>query len=151
MSATTDNPYQSPSIVPDDSSTLRSPTVDWKAVLRRWEILRLPYNMLVGLVGLLMLTMFPASFLPNAIVLTLCYGIGANLMYLLGPATELYLNWVVDAWENRLVPNWVAEFVRSGYLTAFLFVGGTLFSVGLTLFVGIGEAAWANHQAHQIG
>ena len=61
-------------------------------------------------------------------------------MYLLGPVAELYLNWFVDVWENRLVPGWVAGFVRSRYLTALLFVGGSLFSVGLTLLLGLAEA-----------
>ena len=67
-------------------------------------------------------------------------GICANAMYLLGPVTEMYLNWFVDAWEGRLVPRWLAGFVRSRYTTGLLFAGGCLFSVVLTLAIGLGEA-----------
>jgi hypothetical protein len=60
-------------------------------------------------------------------------------MYLLGPVTEMYLNWFVDAWEGRLVPQWLAGFVRSRYTTGLLFAGGCLFSVLLTLAIGLSE------------
>ena len=68
-------------------------------------------------------------------------------MYLLGPVIELYLNWFVDAWENRFVPRWLARFVRSRYVTALLFIAGTLFSVAVTLVIGLG-AAFAPHINH---
>jgi hypothetical protein len=137
-----ENPYQSPqtaSVVSLSSSAL--PTqVDWKSILKRWELLRLPYNAIVGLAGVFSLAMFPQAILPRVGGGIIAYGILANVMYLLGPVTELYLNWFLDAWEGRFVPRPVARFVRSRFLTALLFGGGSLFSVGLTLAVGLGGA-----------
>ena len=143
VTAASENPYQSPPFVVDDASAaMRSADTDWKAVLRRWEILRVAYNVLVGATGLLTLMRFPSLSL-DTIFLAVIYGLCANVMYLLGPATELYLRWFAEAWEGRLVPEWVVDFARSRGLTGLLFVGGTLFAVGLTLIVGLVEAAWA--------
>jgi len=139
VTAPTDNPYESPQTVSADlSSPGERAEVNWKSILKRWEILRIPYNLVVGLVGLLALALIPLS--PNEIVGAVIYGLCANVMYLLGPVTELYLNWFVDAWESRLVPRWLARFVRSRYLTAFLFTAGTLFSVAVTLVIGVAGA-----------
>ena len=138
MTLSNDNPYQSPQTVDAEYGRRQSPVqVDWRSILKRWEILRIPYNLIVGLTGLLTLAMIPPSLLSNAVGGALVYGLVANVMYLLGPITELYLDWFVDAWEDRFVPGWVARFVRSRYLTALLFVGGSLFSVGLTLAIGL--------------
>jgi hypothetical protein len=136
MTVSTENPYQSPQTVIAEPRQ-SPPQIDWKSILKRWEILRIPYNLIVGLAGLLTLAMIPPSLLPHAVGEAIVYGLVANVMYLLGPVTELYLNWFVDAWEDRSVPEWVARFVRSAYLTALLFVGGSLFSVGLTLLIGV--------------
>jgi hypothetical protein len=139
VTAPTDNPYQSPQTVSGDASSLGKPSeVNWKSILKRWEILRIPYNLVVGVVGLLALALVPFS--PTTIGGAIIYGLGANVMYLLGPIAELYLNWFVDAWENRFVPRWLARFVRSRYVTALLFTAGTLFSVAVTLVIGIGAA-----------
>lgn len=140
MTELNENPYQSPQAVITEHGHWQSPPlVDWKSILKRWEILRIAYNLIIGLTGLLILAMIPPSFLRIAICASIFYGILANAMYLLGPVTELYLNWFVDAWENRIVPRWVGRLVRSRYLTALLFVGGSLFSVGLTLVIGLSE------------
>ncbi len=136
MTASTENPYQSPQAVTAEHRKAVAP-VDWKSILKRWEVLRIPYNLIVGIVGLLTLAMIPLSQLPIAIGEAIVYGIAANVMYLLGPVVELYLNWFVDAWEDRLVPKWVAQFVRSRYIMILLFVGGCLVSVGLTLVIGL--------------
>lgn len=140
MTATTDNPYQSPQTTTADATPLGKPTeVSWKAIAKRWEILRIPFNLMVGLTGLLALALAPIP-VWEAVVGVIVYAFCANVMYLLGPVTEMYLNWFVDAWEGRLVPRWAARFVRSGYLTALLFVVGCLFSVGLTLAIGAAHA-----------
>jgi hypothetical protein len=139
VTAPTENPYQSPQTVSTDPpSPGKSSEFIWKAVLKRWEILRLPYNLVVGVAGLLALALIPFS--PSAIGGAVIYGLCANVMYLLGPITELYLNWFVDAWEKRFVPRWLAGFVRSRYLTALLFTVGTLFSVAVTLVIGLAGA-----------
>jgi len=146
VTASTDNPYQSPEAVSaEPPSPGTAPEFNWKAILKRWELLRLPYNLVVGLAGLLALALIPSS--PGAIGGAIIYGLVANVMYLLGPVTELYLNWFVDAWESRFVPRWLARFVRSRYVTAMLFIAGTLFSVVVTLVIGLG-AAFAPHINH---
>ncbi len=142
MKSPTENPFQPPQTetAAPRPSALPAP-FDWKSVLRRWELLRLPYNLIVGVTGLLGLATVPPPFLLAGLVGADVYGLMANVMYLLGPVTELYLNWFVDAWEGWLVPGWAARFARSCYLTALLFVGGLLFSVGLTLAILLFEMA----------
>jgi len=137
----TDNPYQPPKAVTADMSPSgKSAEVSWKQIAKRWEILRLPYNLFVGPAGLPALAMIPTLMWADVIVGAVAYGLCANVMYLLGPVTEMYVNWFVDTEEDRFVPRWIIGFVRSRYLTALLFVGGCLFSVGLTLVIGLSEA-----------
>jgi hypothetical protein len=63
-----DNPYQSPRTVDADYGHRQSPAqVDWKPILKRWEVLRIPCNVIVGLSGLLVLAMVPPSFVTDAI------------------------------------------------------------------------------------
>jgi hypothetical protein len=146
VTARTDNPYQSPQTVSADPSSPSMPSeVNWKSILKRWELLRLPYNLIVGLAGLPALALM--GFSPGTIGGAIIYGLVANVMYLLGPVIELYLNWFVDAGESRFVPRWLARFVRSRYVTALLFTAGTLFSVAVTLVIGFG-AAFAPHINH---
>jgi hypothetical protein len=146
MTTSTDNPYQSPQTVSaEPPSPGTSSEVNWKSILKRWELLRIPYNLVVGVVGLLGLALM--GFSPVAIGGAIIYGLGANVMYLLGPITELYLNWFVDAWESRFLPRWMARFVRSRYVTALLFMAGTLFSVVVTVVIGLG-AVFAPHINH---
>jgi hypothetical protein len=134
------NPYQSP-----QASFVRQVVpCNWKAVLKRWEILRFLYNLLVGLAGLLILAMFAGHLSPKAglgyiVVGVAIYGFCANLAYFLGPAAELYMNWIADVWEGRLVPRWACDLIRSHYITMVLFAAGCLFSIGLTLLIGIAE------------
>lgn len=137
MTASQENPYQSPQAVAAEFERQSPAVVDWKSILKHWEILRIPYNLLVGLAGLFVLTTVPSSLLPEAVLEAVVYGLAANVLYLLGPAVELYLNWLVDAWEHRLVPRWIANFVRSPYLLALLFIAGSLFSLALTLVIGL--------------
>ncbi len=141
MTASHNNPYRSPqqvsTVQPSQSEAV---DVGWKQIARRWEILRLLYNVIVGLAGLVTLPVLPGLTWVNAIVGIVVYGICANAMYLLGPVTEMYLNWFVDAWEGRLMPRRLAGFVRSRYITGMLFAGGCLFSVLLTLAIGLSAA-----------
>jgi hypothetical protein len=137
----TQNPYQSPrTITADSQPSVRSVQSDWKLILKRWEVLRFLYNVIVGVAGLPALVMIPVPVLPVAIVGAVMYGFCANVMYLLGPVAELYLNWFVDAWGDQSLPDWVSGFVRSRGLTALLFVAGILFSVGLTLTISLSVA-----------
>jgi len=138
MTMFADNPYQPPQAISAGMASSEKPAeVSWKQIARRWEILRLFYNLILGLAGLLTLDMMPNLMAASVIVGVVAYGFCANVMYLLGPVTEMYLNWIVDSWEGRLVPRWLAGFVRSIYLTGMLFVGGCLLSIGLTLAIGL--------------
>jgi len=149
VTASTDNPYKPPKAVTADTSPSgKSAEVSWKSIAKRWEILRLPFNLIVGLAGLLALAMVPTLTLADVVVGAVAYGLCANVMYLLGPVTEMYLNWFVDVGEDRIVPRWLVAFVRSPYLTALLFIGGSLFSVGLTLMIGLSEAFAAGMADH---
>lgn len=140
MATIANNPYQSPQALSASIGSSDQPAaVSWKQIARRWEILRLVYNLIVGLAGLLSLEMMPNLMAVSALAGGVAFGLCANVMYLLGPITEMYLNWIVDAWEGRLVPRWLAGFVRSIYLTGMLFVAGCLLSVGLTLAIGLSE------------
>ena len=144
MTTPTDNPYESPQTVNADPLSPGKPAeVNWKSILKRWEMLRILYNLVVGLAGLLALAMIPPQSLPywpSAIAGIIFFGFCANVMYFLGPVAELYVNWFVDAWKEQFVPKWMGKFVRSRYLTALMFIAGTLFSVGLTLAIGLAEA-----------
>jgi hypothetical protein len=114
--------------------------VDWKSILKRWETLRLPYNLVVGVSGLPALAMIPSLPLSDAVGGAIIFGLGANVMYFPGPMIELYANWFVDTWEGRIVPRWFTRFVRTHYPTLLLFVTGTLFSVSVTLATGLSAA-----------
>lgn len=138
MTTLTENPYQPPLAVCDASiSSVVPAQVDWKAILRRWELLRIPHNGIVGLAGLVGLAMCPSLSLLGHLDDFIKYAVMTNVLYLLGSAAELYLNWFVDAWELLFVPRSIAQFVRSRYMTMMLFVVGTLISVGLALLVAM--------------
>jgi predicted membrane channel-forming protein YqfA (hemolysin III family) len=100
MATDIDNPYASPPAAPagrpanDEAAQL-----DWKSVLRRWEVLRLPYNLIVGVTGLISLSMF-LSLVPSELILAgiVFYGVGANVCYFCGPIAELYIHWIADTW-----------------------------------------------------
>jgi hypothetical protein len=138
-----DNPYQSPRT--EDSAANAKPISfagrddSWKAVLRRWEILRAPYNLIVGVAGLMALFLMPAISMTDALGGIVAYGLAANVMYLLGPAVELYLRWFAELGQGRIVPPGLQRIVRSRYVTIVLYVCGTAFSFLLTLFIGLAE------------
>ncbi len=133
-----ENPYETPQACTSEPQAARECVpVNWKAIARRWELMRIPYNLLVGLAGLLPLTLVVGQDPVGSIIGAMVYGLCANVMYLLGPITEMYMNWFADVWERRTMPNRVVRFIRTHYVTALLFIGGLLFSVVLTLGGGM--------------
>jgi predicted membrane channel-forming protein YqfA (hemolysin III family) len=86
-----DNPYASPAAAGTQESDEAAP-LDWKSVLQRWEVLRIPYNLIVGVTGLISLSMF-LSLLPSELILAgiVVYGVGANVRYFFGPIAEPYI------------------------------------------------------------
>ena len=102
---------------------------DARAVFWRWERLRLAYNAIVGLLGLVAVAPFvidrfdpsfrygtaPSGGLVLAVVL---YAAAANTCYFLGPLLECYVRWL--GWNSR-------------WLTRILYSLGVLVSVAVTL------------------
>jgi len=138
MATDTDNPYSSPILVPEDAEAIDvSAEVDWKVILRRWELLRILFNGIVGVAGLFSITIFPPLPLEELIAGIVLYGTAANICYFFGPLAQLYINWFASSAGKRLLPKSVRRFCQSAILTWLLFIGGTLFSVGLTLLIGV--------------
>ena len=93
-----------------------------------WEKRRLPYNIAVGTAGLFsmgygsLVALLPPGgglALPP-LILPVVFGVMANVCYLFGPATELFIE---KLWGPRVLPTGPA-----------LFRIGLTFSVGLALF-----------------
>ncbi len=85
------DPYAPPASVDD-------PTIDQRPVLREivlaWEKLRLIYNGLLAVPGILVLVMFiqkDGMPLPVAVISGGMVAAGANICFFLGPLAELYL------------------------------------------------------------
>src|ERR1700749_2035428 len=95
-----ENPFQSPIAAPVDAGL----SVDeLRSVMRRWERLRIVYNLLVGLVGIAVLLMMPTQILAANLIKILpgvvMYGLAANVCYFLGPAGEWYLIFLGFRWR----------------------------------------------------
>jgi hypothetical protein len=136
------NPYASPEPYIAESQSVdeqraRHTANPWKEIARRWERLRIWYNAILHLCGISGFLNDPLYFLQGA-EFALAYAIMANLCYLSGPIAEMYLNWFVDRWEQRL-PGFVVRVGRSTTLTIMLFTLGTLGSALLTLAI-----SWAS-------
>ncbi len=112
---------------------------DAGAAFFRWEKLRIPYNLIVGVVGFVGVIVpwilwllgepdapDPAVSFRRAAIGVVLYGVMANVCYCAGPVVECYLRWLG---------------LRAPRLTAVLFIIGTAFSVLLTGFIGL--VAWA--------
>ena len=135
------NPYSSPA---SDVAPEPIRPESWKAIAWRWEKLRVFYNLAVGVSGIPALvvgvmTNHSIFFMAGG---TLCYAVGANVCYLLGPIGEMYLNWLVDIGERRFVPEFAVRLIRGRYVTAAIWLGGTLGSMALTLLIA-GAAAFS--------
>jgi len=111
-----ENPY---------SASLEPPQLvdayDWRQVIRRWEWLRIAYNLVVGAVGLSVLVSLgkPGNWVVESVV---AYGVAANACYFFGPIAELYLAFWGLRWRGI---GWI------------LFSAGLGFSVLLTVGLGM--------------
>ena len=141
MTNNIDNPYESPQASPVVSAVMnRTTPVEWKSIAKRWELLRIPYNVLVGLAGLVTLMTFSGISWMELVEGAVVFGICANVLYMLGPIAEMYLNWIVDLGEARYVPRRLVRLIRSRWPTTLMFILGILFAVGLTLMIGLDQA-----------
>ena len=130
------NPYQPPLTAEVVLSRDGSPAEPWKSIARRWERLRVLYNALLFLAGLPALVLSVMNDGAIILVAVAFYAFAANVLYLLGPIAEMYLNWLVDAAPDYS-PNLIEELVRSRWITVMAFVVGLLFSLALTSFVSL--------------
>ena len=87
---THENPYVAGSVetlAPDSHLDL-----DFGTIIRRWERLRIVYNLV--LIPWVLLILFVSQTAPPGVILMVVpAGILANLLYLLGPAVEAYMTW----------------------------------------------------------
>ncbi|MBK1884505.1 hypothetical protein JIN85_18965 [Luteolibacter pohnpeiensis] len=84
------NPYAPPETI--DSIPVRPNGI--KAIVTAWEKLRLVYNGLLLIPGIVVFVLFSRTSLPIHVLtmLSILFGIGANLAFFLGPLAELYLS-----------------------------------------------------------
>ncbi len=142
MPLAADNPYAPPAApTAGTDPTVVSASDPWKQVARRWELLRLPFNLIVGLCGLVVLWQLSRHPLPwGTLELVLVYGVAANGCYLIGPLGEMYLNWLADVLAERGWLLLLVRLVRSEHTTMALFLVGLLCSVALTFAIGAAAA-----------
>lgn|SRR5689334_4472353 len=113
------------------------------ALIRWWESRRLTFNLVVGVTGLVTLSIITVGvFLPMGVPLTelpwravLAYGIAANVCYSFG--------WIAESAVER----WLG---RETYgVGPALFRHGLIFSIGLTLFpVAMAGIFWLDKVRH---
>ena len=109
-----------------------SEPADWKAIAYSWEILRIPFNLIIGLAGLTVLDFYREFTIWQATQGILTYAFLANVMFMLGPITEMYLNWIVDFKEGKFVPKAVQVLIRSPFLSRLLFIAGCCYALKVT-------------------
>ncbi|MBX7072879.1 MAG: hypothetical protein K1X71_06990 [Pirellulales bacterium] len=129
-----ENPFASPApLASPRGQHAASEPADWKKIARRWELLRIPYNVLVFLAGMFWIALNPDQlrYWPEIVI----FGIAANLAYCIGPLGEMYVHWFCDTFDRRL-PAWLTMSLRSPSLTFLLFSLGAAFSVVVTLAAG---------------
>jgi hypothetical protein len=117
------NPYAAPSAAASwssDDSPWSADRVDFTAIIRRWEKLRVFYNAtLVSVVLLLVVIVFPARLADAVFWAEVVAGaVLANLAYLAGPTLEGYGRYF-GIWTN--------------FMTTLLFVVGTWFATMLAI------------------
>jgi len=133
------NPY---AVVSTDLETPAIPPEPWKAIAWRWEKLRLFFNLAVGVSGIPALILAGLGGLHPVVIAfdTVAYGIAANVCYLFGPITEMYLNWLADVGQDRFLPRLIVQLIRSRLLTTLIWLAGTLGSMLLSLLIAAAMA-----------
>ena len=124
-STITDNPYSSPRTAPTtdmESAAARGNrplSTIAREVFLSWEKLRIAYVAVLALITVL--AVGPYGFGHRRLLRLIVEGaVAANVAYFAGPALETYIRWLG---YDRTWPRWV------------MFVGGTLFSIVLTVAV----------------
>lgn len=86
------NPY-APSVVDVEHAESANEhfDLDFGSILKRWEKLRIVYNLV--LIPWTIALLFFSNAHPATVLLLPVAAIAANVLYLLGPVTEAYLTW----------------------------------------------------------
>ena len=119
----TANPFEPPEV--DVSVTDAQDVGGLVAIVRRWEVYRLYYNVLVLASGLAGVLPLPTVLLrPLTVVAIALWAVGANVLFMIGPACDLYLAryGITHPWPRRL-----------------LFLLGTFFAMCFTFSVSLWE------------
>ena len=125
------NPFQSPQSVekPPPSKVIHL----WKDLAWRWERLRVLFNVVVGLAGVIALFVLPPS--DSSLFRTglgiIRWGVAANFCYLLGPIVQMYLCWFAE-FRGDDGESAAEQLASSRGMTWLMFVTGTGFSVLVT-------------------
>lgn len=115
------NPYETP---PSDWDALVvKPLPKYRPIFRRWRPLRLKYNLILFVVGLLASFRLWFPFEPIFIPLILVYAAFANLFFTLGVVPEVILAFITRENDHP-------------YLRKVVFIFGLLFSIVVTLVIG---------------
>jgi len=120
------NPYEPPSA--KDIPLREWAPIDYRNIMKRWRPLRLKYNFILLVVGLLTMISILPYFEGIFILGILFYGAFANLFFTLGVIPELFFAYTT---QDSDLPT----------LRKFIFIAGLLFSIALTLFLGL-EASY---------
>lgn len=127
------NPYLPPASATATLAVER-PADPWKAIAWRWERLRVAYNLVIGLAGVVIVVNLPPE--ERRLDAVVAYGLAANVAYFFGPVGEMYSHWMLDVTQG-LIPAGLDRWLRAWALTAAIFGAGTLFSLLLTLAIGL--------------
>ena len=89
------NPYSTPQFAPaDHEPPAEASTAALGELVKSWEKLRLKYNAVLIIPGIIAISFLATRDLRSAgfwVLFGLLSGIGANIAYFLGPLTELYV------------------------------------------------------------
>ncbi|MFT6239977.1 MAG: hypothetical protein ACJAQT_002062 [Akkermansiaceae bacterium] len=115
------NPYEPP---PSDADALAvKPLPKFRPIFRQWRPLRLKYNLILFVIGLLASFRLWLDFEPFLIPLILVYAAFANLFFTLGVVPEVIIAFITRENDH---PN----------LRKVVFILGLLFSIIVTLIIG---------------
>jgi len=132
------NQFRSPtatdSLPSSGTTTTENP---WKKIAWEWEKLRPIYVLLVGLAGLPFAGMFGLFVsIPAVVLLSILYGLLANLLYMLGPILDMYAHWLTEPLAQKNRANLLVRAIYGDYFRVLLFIVGLLFAIRLTLAIG---------------
>lgn len=120
-----ENPYAAPRSASTEAPAHFPPPASPRSIVKGWERLRLPYNAILFVAGIILLGIITIrTGLPTSMGIgaAITVGIGANIAYLLGPLTELYFSAILDRPELPVFRRWCFIAGTGGSLLLFLLI-----------------------------